>query len=84
LDVEAIRRLAPDSTLPAEDLVFLPGISTRSETNHLAGRGVGLDSVRADLERIGYRVSVETARGLFTRFTVDSGLHPSPDRSPEA
>jgi chemotaxis protein histidine kinase CheA len=36
------------------DLVFLPGLSTREGNDALAGRGVGLDAVRAELGSIGY------------------------------
>ncbi|MDP9034709.1 MAG: ATP-binding protein [Myxococcota bacterium] len=52
------------------DLVFLPGLTTRNNTDALAGRGVGLDAVRSELSRIGYDVSVVFVPGQWTRFTI--------------
>ena len=57
----------------AEDLmqlIFLPSFSTRREVSRLSGRGVGLDAVRAAVERIGGRVAVESESGMGTRFVL--------------
>ncbi len=50
--------------------VFLSGLSTRPETDELAGRGMGLDAVRAEVERHGGRVGVESEAGRGARFVV--------------
>jgi two-component system chemotaxis sensor kinase CheA len=52
------------------ELVFVAGLSTVERAGMLAGRGVGLGAVRADLERVGYAVEVASERGRFTRFVL--------------
>ena len=51
------------------DVLFAPGFTT-SALGELSGRGVGLSAVRDDLAQVGYAISVESAPGEFTRFTV--------------
>lgn len=53
------------------EALFHPGFSTRDDASVLAGRGVGLAAVRADLARLGYRVSVTWKTGERTRFVVE-------------
>ena len=62
-----IAALAPERRL---ELLFLPGLSTAGSVSAMSGRGVGLDVVRSNVERIGGAVSVESARGRGTRFTL--------------
>ena len=48
------------AALPDEqviDLIFSAGFSTAAEVSDISGRGVGMDVVRATVERIGGRVS---------------------------
>ena len=49
------------------DLIFLPGFSTAADVTDLSGRGVGMDAVRASIERLGGRVQLETVRGAGSR-----------------
>src|SRR5579859_523348 len=51
-------------------LIFLPGFSTRSDVTEVSGRGVGLDVVARNVERLGGRVDVESQLAGGTRFTV--------------
>jgi chemotaxis protein histidine kinase CheA len=51
-------------------LLFSPSFSTRSEADELSGRGVGLDAVHAEVNRLGGRITVATHRGRGTRFTI--------------
>src|SRR5579859_2275161 len=51
-------------------LIFLPGFSTRSSVTEVSGRGVGLDVVARNVERLGGRVDVEPKPAGGTRFTV--------------
>jgi two-component system chemotaxis sensor kinase CheA len=44
-------------------LIFAPGFSTAAEVTGLSGRGVGMDAVKAAVERIGGSVAVETRTG---------------------
>jgi len=59
----------------AKDLIFEPGLSTRTRVDGLAGRGVGLDAVRSALADVGYAVSFERVEGV-SRFVVFA--RPSP------
>ena len=44
-------------------LVFEPGLSTAEEVSNVSGRGVGLDVVRDNLERVGGWIEVESNLG---------------------
>ncbi|HEY7809631.1 MAG TPA: chemotaxis protein CheA [Allosphingosinicella sp.] len=64
---------AEAAALPRErrlELLFAPGLSTAHSVTELAGRGVGMDVVRANIERIGGAVTVETQPGQGSRFTL--------------
>jgi len=50
-----------------QNLVFLPGVSTKSVVTELSGRGVGMVAVRDACEALGGRVSVESEEGHGTR-----------------
>jgi two-component system chemotaxis sensor kinase CheA len=63
----------PDAT----ELVFRAGLSTREESDGLAGRGVGLDAVRAFLREAGYAVHFVTERGQGTKFVIEP-IPPAP------
>jgi two-component system chemotaxis sensor kinase CheA len=45
------------------ELIFLPGLSTAAEVTNLSGRGVGMDVVRANVEKAGGSVQLETVAG---------------------
>jgi two-component system chemotaxis sensor kinase CheA len=48
------------------NLVFLPGFSTTDRVTHFSGRGVGMDVVRTNIEKIGGSVVIESRIGLGT------------------
>src|SRR5262249_46628113 len=48
------------------NLVFLPGFSTADRVTHFSGRGVGMDVVRTNVEKIGGTVDVESQPGRGT------------------
>jgi len=52
------------------DLVFAPGLSTRTEASTISGRGVGMDVVRSSVTRLGGSVSVESNAGEGSRFRL--------------
>jgi two-component system chemotaxis sensor kinase CheA len=60
----------PSRALPAQELAFLPGLSTARGRGDLAGRGVGLYAVRTELASVGYTVEVFSRPGELTRFTL--------------
>ena len=52
------------------DKVFEPGFSTARQVSEFSGRGVGLDAVRAEVERIGGTIAVSSIVGKGTTFTL--------------
>ncbi|WP_436698142.1 chemotaxis protein CheA [Nocardioides sp. BYT-33-1] len=51
-------------------LIFRPGFSTAAAVSHISGRGVGMDVVRTNIERIGGSVDVSSAPGHGTTTRV--------------
>ena len=82
ISVAAVRQTAADRGLATEaelaamhdrDVlrqIFLPGFSTRGDVTEVSGRGIGLDVVARNVERLGGRVDVESQPAGGTRFTV--------------
>jgi two-component system chemotaxis sensor kinase CheA len=60
-------QLAPREQLA---LIFEPGLSTAKEVTSISGRGVGMDVVRSNIERIGGIVEVDSRLGEGTRMTL--------------
>ncbi len=52
------------------ELVFLPGLSTSGLVSDISGRGVGLDVVRTNVERLGGQVEVTSNMGKGTNFIM--------------
>ena len=52
------------------NLIFAPGFSTADAVTELAGRGVGMDVVRSEVNAIGGRVETATAAGQGTSFRM--------------
>ncbi len=65
--VDAQESLAESQIL---DLIFMPGFSTAEQVTGLSGRGVGMDVVRRNIEKIRGKVEVESVPGKGTRFTT--------------
>jgi two-component system chemotaxis sensor kinase CheA len=86
IDVERVKRRAVEHGLvagddaermtdrEAVDLVFLPGFSTAEQVTNVSGRGVGMDVVRTNVERIGGAVEVRSQPGAGTTFRVEIPL----------
>ncbi len=49
------------------NLVFLPGFSTTDKVTNLSGRGVGMDVVRTNIEKIGGTVEIDSRLGHGTQ-----------------
>jgi len=52
------------------DLIFAPGFSTAGEVTNLSGRGVGMDVVRTNVEKIGGTVDLNSVAGQGCTFTI--------------
>jgi two-component system, chemotaxis family, sensor kinase CheA len=78
IDPDKVRRKAYEKGLISEeqleligdseaiDLVFRPGFSLAAELTDVSGRGVGMDAVRASVERIGGTVTLRSSLGVGT------------------
>ncbi|MGZ4731556.1 MAG: chemotaxis protein CheW [Terriglobales bacterium] len=82
LNLERIRRKAVERGLvPADqaarmqdrdifNLIFLPGFSTAEKVSNVSGRGVGIDVVKTNVEKIGGTVDVQSTAGKGTTVKV--------------
>jgi two-component system chemotaxis sensor kinase CheA len=65
--------IAPDQPLSDDDvdnLIFLPGLSTAATVSSISGRGVGMDIVRRNIQRLGGRVTIRSTPGQGAVFYV--------------
>lgn len=86
IDVEAVKAKAVGRGLltaeaaagmsqqEALNLIFLPGLSTAEKVTTDAGRGVGMEAVATNIERLKGEVSIHTEPGRGTRFTLSLPL----------
>jgi chemosensory pili system protein ChpA (sensor histidine kinase/response regulator) len=50
--------------------IFTPGFSTADQVTELAGRGIGMDVVRSEVNAMGGRIETRTTAGAGTTFTL--------------
>ena len=65
--------VAPSAELSDEEvfsLIFAPGFSTAEKITDISGRGVGLDVVRSNIERLHGRVDIASTPGRGTLFKI--------------
>ncbi|MGE5594368.1 MAG: chemotaxis protein CheA [Betaproteobacteria bacterium] len=86
IDFERVRESAVrKGMIPAEvaaalsdeeaiELIFQPGFSTATQVNDVSGRGVGLDIVRTNIEKLGGTLRVNTSAGKGTAFVLSVPL----------
>ncbi|MEQ1687294.1 MAG: ATP-binding protein [Sphingopyxis sp.] len=53
------------------NLIFLPGLSTAKAVTGISGRGVGMDVVKANVERLGGCVTIDNRPGAGVTITID-------------
>ena len=80
IDVEAVRAKAIERGLihPSKvltdiesfNLIFDPGFSTAAAITNISGRGVGLDVVKRQIEKLNGSVTVSSQRGKGSKFTI--------------
>lgn len=51
-------------------LIFLPGVSTAEKLSDVSGRGVGMDVVKTNLDRLGGKIEIESIVGHGTVFRI--------------
>jgi two-component system chemotaxis sensor kinase CheA len=52
------------------NLIFLPGFSTTEKVTAVSGRGVGMDVVRMNIEKLKGQVELSTEEGKWTKTTI--------------
>jgi two-component system, chemotaxis family, sensor kinase CheA len=65
--------IAENEKLPDDQiwaLIFKPGFSTAEKVTDVSGRGVGMDVVKRNIDALGGTVSIKTALGKGTTFTL--------------
>jgi two-component system chemotaxis sensor kinase CheA len=80
IDVDAVRGKAIErglihpnkklSDIEAFNLIFEPGFSTAKKVTNISGRGVGLDVVRKQIEKLNGNVSVWSEHGRGSKITI--------------
>ncbi len=58
---EQVRSMSPREKV---NLIFLPGFSTAERVSNVSGRGVGMDVVKTNLEKLGGQTLIESSPGL--------------------
>jgi two-component system chemotaxis sensor kinase CheA len=71
LTLEEIEALSHDEIL---QLIFQPGLTTAEEVTEISGRGVGMDVVKNEMDRLKGRVAVESEPGRGTTFQLIAPL----------
>ena len=69
-NVRTSAQLAAMSESEIQSLIFASGFSTRTEVTELSGRGVGLDVVRANVEKLKGAIQVVSTPGNGCKFQV--------------
>ena len=58
----------------ALQLILLPGFTTKDEISSISGRGVGLDVVKTNIQRLSGRVEIDSSPGAGTTLVIDLPL----------
>lgn len=84
IKLDRVRSLAIEKNIISENktlsekqivnLIFHPGFSTKSEADEISGRGVGMDVVKNNLEKIGGSIDVKTTAGQGSVFSMQIPL----------
>ncbi|MCL6649054.1 MAG: chemotaxis protein CheA [Chloroflexi bacterium] len=67
LTKEAAERMSEGEAI---ELIFAAGLSTAERVTDVSGRGVGMDIVRANIEKLNGSITIATQRGVGTTFTI--------------
>ena len=86
MDPEVLRRKAVEKGLISLDeansmderqslnLIFLPGFSTKTDISEVSGRGVGMDVVRTNIQRLKGRIELSSNLGRGSRVSISLPL----------
>ncbi|QLG87259.1 chemotaxis protein CheA [Chitinibacter bivalviorum] len=71
IDIETANSLDDKQSL---QLIFLPGFSTKDQISSVSGRGVGMDVVKTNIQKLNGRVDIQSVVGDGSRFTISLPL----------
>jgi two-component system chemotaxis sensor kinase CheA len=71
IDIETANSLDDKQSL---QLIFLPGFSTKDQISSVSGRGVGMDVVKTNIQKLNGRVDIQSIVGDGSRFTISLPL----------
>lgn len=71
IDADKVSQLSEKQIL---SFIMRPGFSTAQKVTNISGRGVGMDVVRANIEKIGGSIDMESVAGKGTVFTIQIPL----------
>jgi two-component system chemotaxis sensor kinase CheA len=70
LDLASAEDLAQMSRQESLNLIFAPGLSTATKVTSVSGRGVGMDVVKTNIERVGGTVDMHSTPGEGTSIQI--------------
>jgi two-component system, chemotaxis family, sensor kinase CheA len=82
INVQAVKEKVKEKGLMSENelnglsaretmgLVFIPGLSTAKKVSNVSGRGVGMDVVKTNIEKMNGQVYIDSEEGKWTRLTL--------------
>ncbi len=73
-DIISASKAASLSPEAAANLIFAPGLSTAEDVTAISGRGVGMDVVRANVERLGGAITLDNRPGQGLAITLRAPL----------
>ena len=71
IDLETANSLDDKQAL---QLIFLPGFSTKDQISNVSGRGVGMDVVRTNIQKLNGRIDINSEVGEGTRISISLPL----------
>ncbi|HOV91263.1 MAG TPA: chemotaxis protein CheA [Syntrophorhabdaceae bacterium] len=82
IDVDALKRKVLEKGIMSEaeltdmtekdamSLIFIPGLSTAKKISNVSGRGVGMDVVKTNIERMNGQVYIDSKKNQWTKISI--------------
>lgn len=71
IDAETANSLDDKQSL---QLIFMAGFSTKDQVSNISGRGVGMDVVRTNIQKLNGRIDIHSVAGEGSRFSIQLPL----------
>lgn len=70
LGLASAERVSRMTDKEKQELIFLPGLSTSSKVSDISGRGVGMDVVKTNVDKLGGQIDIVSEPGKGSRFRL--------------